>query len=142
MIYNSDQIQQIIPHRYPFLLVDQILSIEDQKIVGIKAVSANEMHFLGHFPQKHVMPGVLIMEALAQTGAVLLLSQEQFKGKLAYFAGMDKVRFKRQVIPGDVLRLEVELVQQRGAIGFASAKAYVGDQLAASGELMFAVDLT
>jgi 3-hydroxyacyl-[acyl-carrier-protein] dehydratase len=142
MLYNSDQIQQIIPHRYPFLLVDQILSIEDQKIVGIKAVSANEMHFLGHFPQKHVMPGVLIMEALAQTGAVLLLSQEQFKGKLAYFAGMDKVRFKRQVIPGDVLRLEVELVQQRGAIGFASAKAYVGDQLAASGELMFAVDLT
>jgi 3-hydroxyacyl-[acyl-carrier-protein] dehydratase len=142
MIYNSDQIQQIIPHRYPFLLVDQILSIEDQKIVGIKAVSANEMHFLGHFPQKHVMPGVLIMEALAQTGAVLLLSQEQFKGKLAYFAGMDKVRFKRQVVPGDVLRLEVELVQQRGAIGFASAKAFVGDQLAASGELMFAVDLT
>jgi 3-hydroxyacyl-[acyl-carrier-protein] dehydratase len=142
MIYNSDQIQQIIPHRYPFLLVDQILSIEDQKIVGIKAVSANEMHFLGHFPQKHVMPGVLIMEALAQTGAVLLLSQEQFKGKLAYFAGMDIVRFKRQVVPGDVLRLEVELVQQRGAIGFASAKAYVGDQLAASGELMFAVDLT
>jgi 3-hydroxyacyl-[acyl-carrier-protein] dehydratase len=142
MIYNSDQIQQIIPHRYPFLLVDQILSIEDQKIVGIKAVSANEMHFLGHFPQKHVMPGVLIMEALAQTGAVLILSQEQFKGKLAYFAGMDKVRFKRQVVPGDVLRLEVELVQQRGAIGFASAKAYVGDQLAASGELMFAVDLT
>jgi 3-hydroxyacyl-[acyl-carrier-protein] dehydratase len=142
MIYNSDQIQQIIPHRYPFLLVDQILSIEDQKIVGIKAVSANEMHFLGHFPQKHVMPGVLIMEALAQTGAVLLLSQEDFKGKLAYFAGMDKVRFKRQVVPGDVLRLEVELVQQRGAIGFASAKAYVGDQLAASGELMFAVDLT
>jgi 3-hydroxyacyl-[acyl-carrier-protein] dehydratase len=142
MLYNSDQIQQIIPHRYPFLFVDQILSIEDQKIVGIKAVSANEMHFLGHFPQKHVMPGVLIMEALAQTGAVLLLSQEQFKGKLAYFAGMDKVRFKRQVVPGDVLRLEVELVQQRGAIGFASAKAYVGDQLAASGELMFAVDLT
>jgi 3-hydroxyacyl-[acyl-carrier-protein] dehydratase len=142
MIYNSDQIQQIIPHRYPFLLVDQILSIEDQKIVGIKAVSANEMHFLGHFPQKHVMPGVLIMEALAQTGAVLLLSQEEFKGRLAYFAGMDKVRFKRQVVPGDVLRLEVELVQQRGAIGFASAKAFVGDQLAASGELMFAVDLT
>lgn len=142
MIYNSDQIQQIIPHRYPFLLVDQILSIEDQKIVGIKAVSANEMHFLGHFPQKHVMPGVLIMEALAQTGAVLLLSQEQFKGKLAYFAGMDKVRFKRQVVPGDVLRLEVELVQQRGAIGFASAKAFVGDQLAATGELMFAIDLT
>jgi 3-hydroxyacyl-[acyl-carrier-protein] dehydratase len=141
MIYNSDQIQQIIPHRYPFLLVDQILSIEGQKIVGIKAVSANEMHFLGHFPQKHVMPGVLIMEALAQTGAVLLLSQEQFKGKLAYFAGMDKVRFKRQVVPGDVLRLEVELVQQRGAIGFASAKAFVEDQLAASGELMFAVDL-
>lgn len=142
MIFNSNQIQEIIPHRYPFLLVDQILSIEGNKIVGIKAVSANEMYFLGHFPQKHVMPGVLIMEALAQTGAVLLLSQEPFKGKLAYFAGMDKVRFKRQVVPGDVLRLEVELIQQRGSIGFASAKAYVGDQLAASGELMFAVDLT
>ena len=142
MIYNSNQIQEIIPHRYPFLLVDQILSIEGNKIVGIKAVSANEMYFLGHFPQKHVMPGVLIMEALAQTGAVLLLSQESFKGRLAYFAGMDKVRFKRQVVPGDVLRLEVELIQQRGSIGFASAKAYVGDQLAASGELMFAVDLT
>ena len=95
MIYHSNQIQAIIPHRYPFLLVDQIVELEENRIVGIKQVSANEMHFMGHFPEKHVMPGVLIMESLAQTGAVLLLSLPEFKGKIAYFAGMDKVRFKR-----------------------------------------------
>ncbi len=139
MIYHSNQIQAIIPHRYPFLLVDQIVELEENRIVGIKQVSANEMHFMGHFPEKHVMPGVLIMESLAQTGAVLLLSLPEFKGKIAYFAGMDKVRFKRQVIPGDTLRLEVTLTQRRGSIGFASAKAFVGSELAASGELMFGV---
>jgi len=139
MIYHSNQIQAIIPHRYPFLLVDQIVELEENRIVGIKQVSANEMHFMGHFPEKHVMPGVLIMESLAQTGAVLLLSLPEFKGKIAYFAGMDKVRFKRQVIPGDTLRLEVTLTQRRGRIGFASAKAFVGSELAASGELMFGV---
>ncbi len=141
MLYNSNQIQQIIPHRYPFLLVDQILSIENEtKIIGIKCVSANEMPFMGHFPEKHIMPGVLIMEALAQTGAVLLLSLPQFKGKIAYFAGMDKVRFKKPVIPGDVLQLEVELITLRGSIGFAQAKALVNQQVVASGELMFAVE--
>jgi 3-hydroxyacyl-[acyl-carrier-protein] dehydratase len=139
MIYDSNQIQAIIPHRYPFLLVDRIDELEATKIVGIKTVSANEMHFVGHFPQKHIMPGVLIMEALAQTGAVLLLSQEAYRGKIAYFAGMENVRFKAPVIPGDTLKLVVELTRQRGPVGFASAMAYVGETLVASGELIFKV---
>jgi 3-hydroxyacyl-[acyl-carrier-protein] dehydratase len=139
MIYDSNQIQAIIPHRYPFLLVDRIDELEATKIVGIKAVSANEMDFMGHFPQKHIMPGVLIMEALAQTGAVLLLSQEAYRGKIAYFAGMENVRFKAPVIPGDTLKLVVELTRQRGPVGFASAMAYVGETLVASGELIFKV---
>lgn len=97
MLYNSNDIQKIIPHRYPFLLVDCIETIsDDQKtIIGKKCVSANEMHFMGHFPQKHVMPGVLIIEALAQTGCILLLSQEKNRGKIAYFAGINKARFKK-----------------------------------------------
>jgi len=142
MLYNSNQIQAIIPHRYPFLLVDMIESITDNvTIIGTKCVSANEMHFMGHFPQQHIMPGVLIMEALAQTGAVLLLSQEDYKGKIAYFAGMENVRFKAPVIPGDVLILEVTLTKQRGSVGFASAKASVKGQVVASGDLIFKVGL-
>lgn len=142
MLYNSNQIQAIIPHRYPFLLVDTIESItENTTIIGSKCVSANEMHFMGHFPQQHIMPGVLIMEALAQTGAVLLLSQEDYKGKIAYFAGMENVRFKAPVIPGDVLILEVTLTKQRGSVGFASAKASVKGQVVASGDLIFKVGL-
>lgn len=140
MLYNSNQIQEIIPHRYPFLLVDAIDEIIDNTtIIGHKCVSANEAHFLGHFPQEHIMPGVLIMEALAQTGAVLLLSQEAFKGKIAYFAGMDEVRFKRPVRPGDVMKLEVTLTKQRGSVGFASAIASVDGQVAASANLIFKV---
>ena len=140
MIYNSNEIQEIIPHRYPFLLIDTIDEIIDnKKIIGYKCVSANEMQFMGHFPQKHVMPGVLILESLAQCGAVLLLSQEDNKGKIAYFAGVDKARFKRQVIPGDKMQLVVELTNQRGNIGFAKATAYVDNQVACSAELMFAV---
>lgn len=140
MLYNSNEIQSIIPHRYPFLMVDAIESIDENRtIVGIKAVSANEMIFMGHFPQHHIFPGVLIMEALAQTGAVLLLSQEEFKGKIAYFAGLDKVRFKKPVYPGDTLRLEVTLTQQRGSVGFAQATASVGGVVVASGDLIFKV---
>lgn len=140
MLYNSNQIQAIIPHRYPFLLVDTIESITDNvTIVGTKAVSANEMHFMGHFPQQHIMPGVLIMEALAQTGAVLLLSQEAYKGKIAYFAGMENVRFKAPVIPGDLLILEVTLTKHRGPVGFASAKATVKGVVVATGDLIFKV---
>ncbi|MFV0382367.1 MAG: 3-hydroxyacyl-ACP dehydratase FabZ [Breznakia sp.] len=141
MLYNSNQIQEIIPHRYPFLLVDTIVSInEDQsEIIGTKCVSANEMQFLGHFPQKHVMPGVLIVEALAQTGCVLLLSQEKNKGKIGYFAGINKLRFKHQVIPGDVLTLKVILKNERAGIYFADVKATVNDKVAVVGEIMCAV---
>ncbi len=140
MIYNSDDIKKIIPHRYPFLLVDTIEEIDGDRIVGKKCVSANEMHFMGHFPEKQVMPGVLILEALAQAGAVQLLSKEEYKGKIALFAGINKARFKRQVVPGDVLMLEVELVKVRMGIGFANAKATVNGELACAAELMFAID--
>ncbi|MEG0076812.1 3-hydroxyacyl-ACP dehydratase FabZ [Anaerorhabdus sp.] len=140
MIYSSDDIKKIIPHRYPFLLVDTIESIEADKIIGKKCVSANEMHFVGHFPEKQVMPGVLILESLAQTGAVLLLSIPENKGKIALFAGINKARFKRQVVPGDVLTLEVELVKVRMGIGFANAKALVDGEVACEAELMFAID--
>jgi len=139
MKYNIEQIKAIIPHRYPFLLIDQIDDIIENTIIGRKAVTINEPFFQGHFPEKAVMPGVLIIEALAQTGAVLLLSQEQFKGKIAYFAGIDQVRFKQVVRPGDVLKLEVNLTRQRSSIGFASAKAYVNEQIVCSAELMFSV---
>ena len=142
VVLNSNQIQEIIPHRYPFLLVDQVLemSLESKKIIAKKNVSANEMHFIGHFPQKHVMPGVLIVEALAQAGAILLLSFDEFKGKIAYFAGIDNVRFKQQVIPGDTIILEVELLKMKGPIGIAQAKAYVNDKVVVSGEIKFAVE--
>ena len=121
MLYNSDEIQEIIPHRYPFLLVDRIESIEGNKVVGIKCISANEMQFLGHFPQKAIMPGVLQLEALAQTVAVMLLSKEENKGKIGLFAGINKARFKRQVIPGDVLKLEAEVIRERMGIAFVQA---------------------
>lgn len=137
---NCIEIQKIIPHRYPFLLVDQIETFEPGKsAVGIKSVSVNEPFFQGHFPGNPIMPGVLIVEALAQVGAVALMSLEENKGKLAVFAGIDEVRFKRQVIPGDQLRLEVELHTFRRGIGKGSATAYVGEELACKGTLMFAV---
>lgn len=139
MIYNSSQIQAIIPHRYPMLLVDQIIEMSETKIIGLKAVSAIEALFTGHFPQKHVFPGVFMIEACAQTGAVLLLSQEANKGKLVYLAGINKTRFKRQVIPGETMRLEVELVSQRLTIGVAAIKIHVEDELVLSGEIMFGV---
>jgi 3-hydroxyacyl-[acyl-carrier-protein] dehydratase len=138
MLLNSNQIQEIIPHRYPFLLVDRIIGGEEGKgAIGIKAVTANEMHFLGHFPDHHVMPGVLIIEALAQVGAVALLSKDEFKGKLAFFGGIKEAKFRRQVVPGDVLRLEVELTKLRGRIGVGEAKAFVGEELACSATLTF-----
>lgn len=141
MIYNSNQIQAIIPHRYPFLLVDQITEISEDMttIIGKKCVSANEMQFLGHFPEKHVMPGVLIVEALAQTGCVLLLSKDENKGKIAFFAGINKMRFRQQVIPGDVLELKVTLTNNRAGIYFADVVATVDNKVACSGEIMCAV---
>ena len=140
MELNSNQIQEILPHRYPFLLVDRITECEPGKsATGIKCVSANESQFMGHFPQKHVMPGVLIIEALAQTGAVALLAEEQNKGKIAYFGGIKQARFKRQVIPGDVLTLKCEIISSKGPVGIGKAEAYVGDQLAVTAELTFAI---
>ena len=141
MELNSNQIQEIIPHRYPFLLVDKITEcIPGQKAVGIKCVTANEMHFMGHFPEKHVMPGVLILEALAQTGAVAILSEEENKGKIALFGGVKQARFRRQVIPGDVLTLECEIITRKGPVGIGKAVAYVDDKPAVTAELTFAID--
>jgi len=135
---QSEEIQKIIPHRYPFLLVDRIIELEEGKsAVGIKNVSSNEPYFQGHFPGHPIMPGVLIMEALAQVGAVLILKMPEFAGHLALFAGLDEVKFKRQVIPGDQLRLEVVLIKFRKTFGVAQGKAYVGEALAAEGTLKF-----
>lgn len=141
MQLNSNDIQKIIPHRYPFLLVDVVKEMDEESIIAIKNVSANEMHFQGHFPEHHVMPGVLIMESLAQAGAIVLLSKEEFKGKIAFFAGMDKVKFRKQVIPGDTMELHVKLEKIKGPIGIADAKALVDGKVVASGTLKFAVGL-
>lgn len=140
MELNSNQIQKILPHRYPFLLVDRILDFEPGvKAIGRKCVTANEMQFLGHFPQMHVMPGVLIIEALAQTGAVAILSKEENKGKIALFGGIKNAKFKRQVVPGDVLELHCEIIKEKGPIGIGKAEAYVDGKLAVMAELTFAI---
>lgn len=137
---NIQEIKEIIPHRYPFLLVDKIESLEPGvKAIGYKNVSVNEPFFQGHFPTEPVMPGVLIIEALAQVGAVAMLSKEGFKGKTGYLAGVDKVRLKRKVIPGDVLKLEVEIIKLRGPIGVGKAIATVDGEIAVQGEILFAI---
>lgn len=134
------QIQQIIPHRYPFLLIDTIDELEEGKrVVGTKNVTMNEYFFQGHFPNEPVMPGVLIIEALAQTGAVALLSMEQNKGKIAFFAAIDKVKFRQNVVPGDTLKLEVEIIKIKGPMGIGKAVAYVKDKKVAEAELTFAI---
>ena len=139
-LLTSQQIQEIIPHRYPFLLVDKIIDMtEGKSAVGIKNVTVNEPFFQGHFPGVPIMPGVLIVEALAQVGAVVILSMPEHKGKLAVFTGIDGFRFKQQVVPGDTLRLEVEMTAFKRVMGKATATAYVGDKVAASGEIMFAL---
>jgi len=140
MTLGAREIQQIIPHRWPFLLVDKIVEMESGvRAVGIKNVSVNEPFFQGHFPGQPIMPGVLIVEALAQVGAVALLSQPENKGKLVFFAGIDSFRFRRPVLPGDTLRLEVHLTKMRGPVGKGSAKAEVEGQKVAEGELTFAL---
>lgn len=137
---DSIAIRKIIPHRFPFLLVDKIIELETGfRAVGIKNVTANEAFFQGHFPEYPVMPGVLIVEAIAQVGAVAMLSHPDQAGQIALFAGIDKVRFKRQVKPGDIIRLEVELGQVRRNIGSGSGVATVDGELACRGEFMFAL---
>ncbi|UII55706.1 3-hydroxyacyl-ACP dehydratase FabZ [Cytobacillus spongiae] len=137
---NSNEIKEIIPHRYPFLLVDRILEIEEgQKAIGVKNVTANEEFFNGHFPGYPVMPGVLIVEALAQVGAVAMLKKEENRGRLAFFTGIDNCRFKRQVVPGDQLHLEVEMIRVRGSIGKGKGIATVDGELVCETEIMFAL---
>lgn len=139
-MYNSQEIKEVIPHRYPFLLVDKIIEIEEGKsVTGIKNVSINEPFFQGHFPDYPVMPGVLIVEALAQVGAVVMLKKEENKGKIGFLAGIDSCRFKRQVVPGDQLKLEVEIVRLKGPIGKGKAKATVDGEIACEAEIMFAI---
>lgn len=135
-----EEIMALIPHRYPFLLVDRIESVVPAvSASGYKCVSMNEPFFQGHFPGRPLMPGVLIIEALAQVGAVALMSDPENKGKLAVFAGIDEVRFKRQVVPGDVLKLEVTIESMRRGIGKGSALATVNGEVACKGNLMFAL---
>lgn len=137
---EAEDIQKIIPHRYPFLLIDRIIEIEyGKRAVGIKNVSANEPYFQGHFPGAPIMPGVLQVEALAQVGAVAILGLPENKGKLAYFAGIDGVRFKRPVRPGDQLVLEVVLDRLRSRIGMGTGTARVGDEVVVEGRFIFAL---
>lgn len=134
------EIQEIIPHRHPFLLIDCIEELEPGvKAVGYKSVTYNEPFFAGHFPQEPVMPGVLIIEALAQVGSVAMLSTEENKGKIGFFGGIDKAKFRNKVVPGDRLKLECEIIKRKGPIGIGKAVATVNGKVAASAELTFMI---
>ena len=140
MLLDVNGIKEIIPHRYPFLLVDCIEELEPGKrAVGKKCVTYNEPFFNGHFPQEPVMPGVLILEALAQTGAVAILSQPENKGKTVYFGGIDKAKFRKQVVPGDRLRLETEIIKCKGPMGVGKATATVDGKVACEAEIKFMI---
>ena len=138
--YNSNEIAAILPHRYPFALVDRVVDGEEGKWAkGIKCVSVNEPFFQGHFPQYHVMPGVLIIEALAQVGAVAVLSMPEHRGKIGFLGAIKKARCRRQVTPGDVLELECVITRQKGLVAIAEARATVDGQAAVEAELTFAL---
>ncbi len=139
-LLNASQIMEIIPHRQPFMLLDTIEELEPGRCARArKCVTYNEPYFAGHFPKEPLMPGVLIVEAMAQAGAVAMLSQPEMKGKTAYFAGIQSAKFKKKVVPGDVLELEVEIVKVKGPIGIGKGTAYVDGKTAASAEIMFAI---
>lgn len=141
MLMDINEIMSIIPHRQPFLLIDRIEAMEEGKsITALKNVSYNEPFFAGHFPNEPVMPGVLIVEAMAQAGAVAILSMEEFKGKTGYFGSIKNVKFKRKVVPGDTLRLELEIDKLKRNIGIGHGTAYVGEEIAAQvDQFMFIV---
>mgnify|MGYP004505321429 CR=1 FL=1 len=137
---NIEEIKEILPHRYPFLLVDRVVEIEEGKsIVAYKNVSANEPFFQGHFPGKPIMPGVLVLEALAQAGAIIVLKKDEYKGKTPLFAGADKVKWRQQVVPGDRLELKVEMIRLRGRMGVGKAVASVEGKKVCEAEIMFAI---
>ena len=140
MVLDKDGIKNIIPQREPFLMIDEVEEyIPGESATAYKHVSEDEYYFKGHFPRNPIMPGVLIVESLAQTGAVAILSMEENKGKNALFGGIDKIRFKKQVVPGDVLKLEVKIIKRKGPIGIGEAIATVDGKVAAKGELTFAI---
>ena len=142
MELNIEQIKEILPHRYPFLLLDKVIEHTPGKYAkAIKCVSANEMLFMGHFPDKAIFPGVLIIEALAQTGGIALLTMEANKNKLAFLGGIKNAKFRRQVVPGDVITLECEMVRLLGNVGIGKASAYVGEEIVCSAEMTFALNL-
>ena len=139
-VLEIDAIKEILPHRYPFLLVDRILELEPGKrAVGLKNITVNEPFFQGHFPQRAIMPGVLIIEIMAQVGGVMILAVEEHKGKLAYIGTVDHAKFRRPVVPGDTLQVEVELLRLRGNMGKVRCVARVGGEEAAEAEIMFAL---
>ena len=138
-VLDTIAIRKMLPHRWPFLMVDKIIEIRERSVVGVKNITVNETLFMGHFPDEPVMPGVLIIEALAQTGAVAILSVEENRGKTAYFAGINSAKFKRKVVPGDVLILETEIIKQTGPMSVGRATAKVGDDIACIAELTFAI---
>ena len=139
-LLNTQQIMEILPHRNPFLLIDTIEDlVPGEKAVAKKNVTMNEPYFMGHFPGNPVMPGVLIIEALAQTGAVAILCQDEWKGKTAYFAGINNAKFKQKVVPGDTLELTTEIIKVKGPIGVGKAVAKVNGKTACMAELTFAI---
>ena len=140
-VISCEEILKIIPHRYPFLLVDKVEITEENKTcVGTKCVTANELYFHGHFPAKPILPGVLILEAMVQTAASMIMSMPEMRGHFAYIAGINKARFRRLVVPGDVLKVFVEIIRFKSKVGKLRGTAFVGDELAAEAEFIAAVD--
>lgn len=140
VIMNKEQIMEIIPHRDPFMLIDEVVELElGKRIVALKHIKAEDFWFKGHFPEMPVVPGVLMLEMLAQAGAVAMLAQDEFKGKTGLLAGVDKAKFRRMVVPGDTLRLEVEIIKVKGVIGVGKGIATVDGEKAVSAEISFAI---